>query len=134
MTGLNPDGAAAQSHTPTHTTPHSPPFIHVAGVDNLRDAGGYAIEGQPGKAVRRGVIFRSAHLTDLEDDGVATLQQLGVTHVFDLRAFPEIAKEGRSRAWEGATSQLLPVFLSQDYRPEALAVRFRNYSDGPEVS
>ncbi|KAG7291498.1 hypothetical protein NEMBOFW57_001517 [Staphylotrichum longicolle] len=134
MSGLNPDGAAAQSHTPptTHPTPPSPPFVHVAGADNFRDAGGYALDGQPGKAIRRGVVFRSAHLTDLEDDGVATLQRLGVTHVFDLRSFPEIDKEGRSRAWEGATSQLLPVFLGKDYRPEALAVRFRHYSDGPE--
>ena len=134
MSGLSPDRAAAQGHIPTHTTPLSPPFVHVAGVDNLRDAGGYAIEGQPGKAVRRGVIYRSAHLTDLEDEGVATLQQLSVTHVFDLRAFPEVEREGRSRTWDGATFQLVPVFLSKDYHPEALAVRFRHYSDGPEVS
>ncbi|KAH6630096.1 protein-tyrosine phosphatase-like protein [Chaetomium sp. MPI-SDFR-AT-0129] len=112
----------------------SPPFIHVPGLPNLRDAGGYAIEGKPGKVVRRGVLFRSADLTKLEDEGIAVLRPLGITHVFDLRSQTELERDGHMEAktWEGAARVFVPVFLNKDYSPEALAVRFRNYSDGPE--
>jgi hypothetical protein len=129
-----PEAARAIAH---HDLPlPSPPFIHVPGLANLRDAGGYVIEGQPGKAVRRGVLFRSADLTRLEDEGVALLRPLGITHVFDLRSVTELARDGHPppQTWEGAARVFVPVFLDKDYSPEALAVRFRNYSDGPEVS
>lgn len=114
----------------------SPPFIHVPGLANLRDAGGYAIEGQPGKVIRRGILYRSADLTKLEDEGVALLRPLGITHVFDLRSVTELAKNGNHppKTWEGAARVFVPVFLDKDYSPEALAARFRDYSDGPTVS
>lgn len=130
MTPPESDRAPALPNLP------SPPFIHVPGLANLRDAGGYAIEGKPGKVVRRGVLFRSADLTKLEDEGIAVLRPLGITHVFDLRSQTELERDGHTeaRTWEGAARVFVPVFLDKDYSPEALAVRFRNYSDGPEVS
>ncbi|KAK4133480.1 hypothetical protein BT67DRAFT_442922 [Trichocladium antarcticum] len=124
----NLDQAAAPTPLP------SPPFIHAPGLVNLRDAGGYAITSQPGKAVRRGVLFRSADPTRLEDDGVAILQGLGITHIYDLRSTVELAKasSGRPpRAWDGAVRVFSPVFLDEDYSPQALAQRFGDYSDGP---
>ena len=119
-----------------HPSLPSPPFVLAPGLANLRDAGGYAIDGQPGKAVRRGILFRSADLTQLGDEGVSTLQRLGITHVFDLRSDTELAKAGGQppKTWDGAARVYVPVFTSKDYSPEALAVRFRHYSDGPEVS
>lgn len=130
---------AASSNSDGTTVPPdlpSPPFLHVPGLANLRDAGGYAIQGKPGKAVRRGVIFRSADLTQLEDEGIAVLRPLGITHVFDLRSVTELEKAGHPppKTWEGAARVFVPVFLDKDYSPEALALRFRNYSNGPEVS
>lgn len=131
----NSDQAAAGPTTTTFPALPSPPFIHTPGLDNLRDAGGYAIGSIPGKAVRRGILFRSADLTKLDDNGVATLQRLGITHVYDLRSVVELAKrDGAIREVEGATRVFAPVFTDKDYSPEALALRFRNYSDGPEVS
>ncbi|KAL2255637.1 hypothetical protein VTK26DRAFT_2972 [Humicola hyalothermophila] len=134
--------AAAATHTSTATATTfpalpSPPFIHAPGLDNLRDAGGYAIASVPGKAVRRGILFRAADPTRLQDSGVAVLQRLGITHVYDLRSVVELARAGGDqaaapRAWDGATRVFVPVFLDKDYSPEALALRFRNYSDGPE--
>jgi hypothetical protein len=86
--------------------------------------------------IRRGVLYRSADLTKLEDEGVAILRPLGITHVFDLRSVTELAKNGNHppRTWEGAARVFVPVFLDKDYSPEALATRFRDYSDGPKVS
>ncbi|KAL2020475.1 hypothetical protein VTK56DRAFT_8360 [Thermocarpiscus australiensis] len=118
------------------TTLPSPPFIHIPGLDNLRDAGGYAIASQPGKMIRRGVLFRSADPSNLDDEGVAALRRLGITHVFNLRSVVEEAKSAgerpKARGWEGVTRVFAPVFLDKDYSPEALALRFRHYSDGPD--
>ena len=145
MVANSEDKAAAHPTITTTTTAAaslpllpSPPFIHAPGLVNLRDAGGYAIRTNPGKAIKRGVLFRSADPTQLEDAGVAVLQQLGVTHIFDLRSEVELAKGNglgqTPREWEGAVRVFTPVFLTEDYSPEALALRFKDYSDGPEVS
>ncbi|KAK3311521.1 protein-tyrosine phosphatase-like protein [Chaetomium strumarium] len=136
-----PESGWADGHTTTgtgtnnSTTLPSPPFIHAPGLANLRDAGGYAIASQPRKAVKRGVLFRSADLTELGGEGIGTLQRLGITHVFDLRSVVELAKSGEQsprELWQSASHVFVPVFLDKDYSPEALALRFRNYSDGPQ--
>lgn len=130
--------APALDQAPAQAPLPSPPFILAPGMANLRDAGGYAIESMPGKAIRRGVLFRSADLTQLGDEGVTTLRHLGITHVFDLRSVVELAKaeggDNLPRSWEGATRAFVPVFLDKDYSPEALALRFTAYGDGPQAS
>ncbi|KAK4200122.1 protein-tyrosine phosphatase-like protein [Triangularia verruculosa] len=115
----------------TNLTLPTPPFIHAPGIENLRDAGGYPVENQKGKAIRKGILFRAADPTHLNDEGVAVLHQLGITHIYDLRSLVELA-EGREkpREWQGARRVHTPVFLDTDYSPEALALRFRNYSGG----
>ena len=135
-TQTNHTNKTAKTTKTAHPVLPSPPFILAPGLANLRDAGGYAIDGQPGKAIRRGILFRSADLTQLGDEGVPTLQRLGIKHVFDLRSDIELAKAGGQppKTWDGAARVYVPVFTSKDYSPEALAVRFRHYSDGPEVS
>lgn len=115
----------------------SPPFVSIPGLDNLRDAGGYPIAGQPGKAVKRGIVFRAAEPSKVDEAGATILtEQLGITHIYDLRSQVEIAKQP-DLAWDAggrAKRVFVPVFTDKDYSPEALAVRFGNYSDGPEVS
>lgn len=121
----------------TGVTLPSPPFITLAGLDNLRDAGGYPIANQPGKAVRRGIVFRAAEPSNVDDAGAAILtDQLGITHIYDLRSQVELAKKP-GLAWDAggrAKRVFVPVFTDKDYSPEALALRFRNYADGPQVS
>jgi len=113
----------------------SPPFIHAPGIANLRDAGGYALSHQPGKAIRRGILYRAADPTRLEPEGVAVLQGLGVTHIFDLRSQKELdSGVEQPKEWEGAKRVFVPVFLDKDYSPAALADRFGLYSSGREVS
>ncbi|KAK3372044.1 tyrosine phosphatase [Podospora didyma] len=121
---------------PSGTKLPSPPFIHAPGLDNLRDAGGYAVSGSPGKIIRRGVLFRGADPSKLTEEGVAVVSnQLGITHIFDLRSTLELERDGASavgKPWPGATRSFLPVFLDRDYSPEALVERFMNYSYGTE--
>ena len=67
------------------------------------------------------------------------MQQLGITHIYDLRSINEIeqnqaAGRGGIVEWDGCERVFAPVFLEADYSPEQLAVRFKDYaSDGTEV-
>lgn len=118
-----------------------PPFIPVPGLPNFRDAGGYPIDSQPGRILRPGIVFRSAEPSRLTDQGVALLQDIGITHVYDLRSAVELKRLAQAgancdvREWPGATRVFVPVFQDQDYGPEAIALRYQNYSsNGTEVS
>ena len=121
----------------TGDTLPSPPFISLPDLDNLRDAGGYPIANQPGKSVRRGIVFRAAEPSQVDEAGATILtNHLGITHIYDLRSELELAKQP-GLAWDAggrAKRVFVPVFTDKDYSPEALARRFGNYSDGPEVS
>lgn len=85
--------------------------------------------------VRRGVLYRASEPSKLTAAGEAQLRQLGVREVYDLRSALEIdrgIREGHGWAvkeWDGARRNFVPVFLDQDYSPEALALRISNYSD-----
>lgn len=129
----------------------SPPFVEVPGLANLRDVGGYAA-GAKG-VIRRGLLFRSAQLEKVQQGGgsgggcgdacLAALHRLHLTQVFDLRSLresspagsPESAGSEDDASWllAGAKRVFAPVFLEEDYSPETIAVRFKDYSDGVEV-
>lgn len=71
----------------------------------------------------------------LTDTGAVQLsQELGIKLVYDLRSAVEIARSLGSgpgfpiREWEGSERKFVPVFLDQDYSPEALALRYKNYA------
>ena len=131
---------------PASATQLPPPFVNAPGLSNFRDAGGHSVTAgdKAGRAVvRRGVLFRSAEI------GVAggeALRQLGITRVFDLRSATESGTPGYRVAhgetpapplpesWAGIERVWTPVFLDQDYSPEAIALRYQNYSNGTQVS
>lgn len=80
----------------------TPPFIHVEGIPNFRDLGGYQCLPPPSAAsssngktyhLRKGILYRCAHPTHLTSQGLATLtRDLGVTTFYDLRSQPEITR------------------------------------------
>ncbi|KAI1761997.1 protein-tyrosine phosphatase-like protein [Hypoxylon sp. FL1150] len=128
------------------TTLPSPPFLAISGLPNFRDIGGYPVSSNTPagdvengskstrKVVRRGVVYRASEPSKVTDDGVFKMRELGIEKVFDLRSTVEIEKGVRDglgwqvKEWEGARRVFVPVFLNQDYSPEALALRYRNYS------
>lgn len=127
----------------------SPPFVAVPGLPNMRDIGGLPVTTAPSsesgggqkpgarKIIRRGVVFRSSEPSKLTDKGVSMLtKDLGITHVYDLRSKVEIDRahgkpletDWQPREWSGSKRVFVPIFLDDDYSPEALAVRFQQYS------
>jgi len=128
------------THPPrSDATLPSPPFVTVAGIPNFRDLGGYPVSLPVNHSVRQGVIFRCGEPSAVAKDGITTMQKLGITHCYDLRSYSEIEKNraaGRGGVieWEGSERVFAPVFEDEDYSPEALAVRFKDYAiGGPEV-
>lgn len=138
--------------TPTTPLP-APPFVEVPGLPNFRDCGGYPVtdpttasngvngDSRTQKIIRRGILFRSSEPSMLTEDGVAILRDdLGITHVFDLRSKPEIERDAKldgrqPREWNGARRIFAPVFLDEDYSPEAVAKRYAHFSSAEgEVS
>jgi len=67
-----------------------PYVVPLQGGSNFRDLGGYRTAD--GRAVRRGAVFRSAHLGGLTDEDREALGKLGVRTIVDLRGVSEAAE------------------------------------------
>lgn len=87
----------------------SPPFITVAGIPNFRDLGGYPVAASADHSVRREVIYRCGEPSQVTEHGITTMNNLGVTHIYDLRSIPEIERNksggrGGIVEWDGTMS------------------------------
>lgn len=132
----------------------SPPFLDIPGIANFRDIGGYACSGTPEHAsVRTGLVFRAADPSKVTSDGLAKMKQLGIKKVFDLRSVPELRHQGPEWAGVDIDEDVFvtktegqeipadsiervwcPVFKKEDYSPEQIALRYKEYSKmGPQV-
>jgi protein-tyrosine phosphatase len=67
-----------------------PYVVPLQGGSNFRDLGGHRTKA--GATVRRGAVFRSAHLGGLTDTDRAALGKLGVRTIVDLRGVTEAAE------------------------------------------
>jgi protein tyrosine/serine phosphatase len=127
----------------------SPPFFNVPNIANLRDAA-YSLS-TPDGSIRKGLLFRSAEVVRLDRAGWDAVHALGVGHVFDLRSSTEVAKgwsnapdskgdetacaSGSDPEWlqamraAGVQRTWVPVFRTQDYSPEKIALRYQKYMD-----
>lgn len=130
-----------------------PPFLHVEGVPNFRDLGGYACQGPEGEktyVLRRKVLYRCAHPTHLTPQGASYLTgDLNVHDMYDLRSAPEIARLADTVNSAGKTiypladpvsgcvdattvpglnRHFVPVYQTEDYGPVALARKLQWYT------
>ncbi|SMR48716.1 unnamed protein product [Zymoseptoria tritici ST99CH_1E4] len=113
----------------------SPPFVEVPGIHNFRDI-------SDGSHVKTGLVFRSADPTKATEDGLKKMSSdLGIKKIFDLRSHQEIQRDGpewagvevnASDPFEavGMQREWVPVFATQDYGPEQVAVRYKHYTSG----
>ncbi len=79
----------------TEVAPSPAEAVTVDGAPNFRDIGGY--ETTDGRRVRYGKLYRSGMLVGVTDDGVATLDDLGICTVVDLRTQVEVDALGTDR-------------------------------------
>ncbi|KIA65603.1 tyrosine-protein phosphatase [Nocardia vulneris] len=86
----------------------SPPAdqYFISGTFNFRDLGG--LRTIDGAKVRPGVLLRSAQLTGLDEVGLATLRDLRVSDVHDLRGEREIDHIGHDRVPEDVRVTVTP--------------------------
>lgn len=99
--------------------------VPLAGQPNFRDLGGYA--AGDGRRIRWGAVYRSGELSQLSDDDVGTLGELGIRTVVDLRSPEEVSARGEGRLPSGAQllplpitssdmfAKLIPMFLKGDF-------------------
>ncbi|KAJ3106317.1 hypothetical protein HDU97_006515 [Phlyctochytrium planicorne] len=106
--------------------------VRVKGVKNFRDAGGYPRYCEERKKpvwIKRGLLFRSASFAKCDNDGLATLHSLSVRTMFDLRSDVEVSSEDVTR-YTSFKRIHCPVFPATDFSPPAIAVRWKNYTQG----
>lgn len=80
----------------------------VPGAENFRDTGGLAAAGG---ISRRGVLFRSGHLSALDDEGRRALAQLGVRRIIDLRSDEEVSDSPSRIDGLSVSMQRVPLYL-----------------------
>jgi protein-tyrosine phosphatase len=80
----------------------------VPGAVNFRDTGG--LPAGAGRT-RHGVLYRSGHLAELDEDGEAALGELGLRRIIDLRAVEEVDRSPSRTTRLAATTQHVPLFL-----------------------
>ena len=87
-------------------------------IYNFRDFGGYA--GLNGCSVVTGVLFRSAHLNDLDTDDLNAIDNLPVGTVVDLRHAPE--RERQPSRWPAGQDRATVLTQPVDVAREAAKV------------
>jgi protein tyrosine/serine phosphatase len=120
-----------------------PPFICLPNLANLRDAGGLAIADSD-SVVKPMYLYRSADPSLCSEDEIKTMhEKLGIEHIFDLRSGPEFERQGpevtagfdaRIKSYNNGRDgpktierYWTPVFKTEDYSPESIALRFKDY-------
>lgn len=76
-------------------------------VTNFRDIGG--ARTLDGRTVRRGVVYRSGHLADVDPQDLARLEALGIRAVIDFRTHGDASEDGGSALPHGARHVQLPI-------------------------
>lgn len=64
--------------------------LPVSGMNNFRDMGGY--ETADGRRVKWGVLYRSDHIYNADEQGVEYLKKLGIHTIVDYRSKDEVSK------------------------------------------
>ncbi len=85
-------------------------------ISNFRDVGG--VRTVDGDLVRTGVLFRSASLAGLTEEGVAHLADLGIRTVIDMRRSEEVSTYGRVPDADGREYvNVPPMHQMWEHRP-----------------
>lgn len=115
-----------------------PPFVCVPNIANFRDLGGHPVKNSDetsSQSIRQKFIYRCSDPSRVTPEGVKILQDLGITHCFDLRSSNEIEQgrktgKGGIAEWDGCERVFVPVFTDRAFDPESAAIRYSQYASG----
>ena len=78
----------------------APRYIHVDGVINFRDCGGWETSLVEGAKINQGLYYRCAQFNSITADGKAALKDLGIKLDIDMRDRPPASSPASSTDWE----------------------------------
>ena len=78
----------------------APRYIHVDGVINFRDSGGWKTTLVPNGVVKQGMYYRCAQFNSITDEGKAEMQRLGIKLDIDMRDRPPAKSPASSDEWQ----------------------------------
>jgi protein-tyrosine phosphatase len=81
--------------------------MRLASLVNFRDVGGHPT--LDGRRVRRGVVYRSAHLGGISSADMAALERAGIRTVIDFRTSIDLEEDGQPVVPRGARHVRLPM-------------------------
>ena len=96
----------------------APRYLHIDGVINFRDAGGWKTSLVPNGIVKQGLYYRCAQFNSITDDGKAALKELGVKLDIDMRDRPPAKSPASSDDWEIEIMNAAVASGTENYRWE----------------
>ena len=96
----------------------APRYLHIDGVINFRDCGGWKTSLVPNGIVKQGLYFRCAQFDSITADGKAALQELGVKLDIDMRDRPPAKSPASSDDWEIEIMNAAVASGTENYRWE----------------
>ena len=111
--------ALAQAKTYKFTVKNiAPRYIHVDGVINFRDCGGWKSSLVENGVVKQGLYYRCAQFNSITDEGKATMKDLGIKLDIDMRDRPPAKSPAASDDWNIEIMNAAVASGTENYRWE----------------
>ena len=78
----------------------APRYIHVDGVINFRDSGGWKTSLVENGITKQGLYYRCAQFNSITEEGKAAMKELGIKLDIDMRDRPPATSPASSEDWE----------------------------------
>ena len=78
----------------------APRYLHIDGVINFRDSGGWKSSLVENGVTKQGLYYRCAQFNSITADGKAAMKELGIKLDIDMRDRPPAASPASSDDWE----------------------------------
>ncbi len=78
----------------------APRYLHIDGVINFRDSGGWKSSLVENGVTKQGMYYRCAQFNSITDEGKAAMKELGIKLDIDMRDRPPAASPASSEDWQ----------------------------------
>ena len=96
----------------------APRYIHVDGVINFRDSGGWRTSLVPNGITKQGLYYRCAQFNSITADGKAAMKELGIKLDIDMRDRPPATSPASSDDWSIEIMNAAVASGTENYRWE----------------